>query len=309
MSRRAGADVLRDPFGATWDGNKEARKRLRLYDAHNHLQDERLEPYRAAVLASLRQENVTKMVVNGSCEADWPAVLELARCCPEVIPSFGYHPWYVKERSSQWKEQLSGFLDEMPSAVGEIGLDRWIKDHDLAQQEEVFVWQLRLAAEQNLPVSIHCLQAWGRLYDLLRTEPRPRCGFVLHSFGGPQELIEPLAKLGAYFSLPGYFAHARKEKQREAFRHVPPERLLIETDAPDQSLPPERVQYPLQDGKTGKPINHPANLGAVYRFAAELSGEPVEKLAARVEENFKRVFGSVLISALRGRDNRSSAAP
>jgi TatD DNase family protein len=182
----------------------------------------------------------------------------------------------------------------MPSAIGEVGLDRWIKNHDPGQQEEVFAWQLQLAAERNLPVSIHCLQAWGRLLEMLRAGPRPRCGFLLHSFGGPREMIAPLAELGAYFSLPGYFAHERKARQRETFRHMPPDRLLIETDAPDQLLPAERIQYPLTDASTGKAINHPANLGAVYRFAAELLREPLEPLAERVGENFRRLFGAVL---------------
>ena len=203
---------------------------FRLYDAHNHLQDERLAPHREAILAALQKEGVAGMVVNGSCEADWPEVLELARrfhsgvaadgsrripseakmaptavggydisagqaeqvaadparSYPKLIPSFGYHPWYVKERSPDWQTVLVRHLDAVPSAIGEVGLDRWIKDHDLAPQEEVFVWQLRLAAERNLPVSIHCLQAWGRLLELLRAGPCPRCGFLLHSFGGPR---------------------------------------------------------------------------------------------------------------------------
>jgi TatD DNase family protein len=265
---------------------------LRIYDTHNHLQDERLKPYLAQIFEDLAQENVAKMVVNGSCEEDWPAVLDLACWHPQqVLPSFGIHPWYVRERSAGWQKTLVRFLDEVPSAIGEIGLDRWIKDFDLAQQEEVFVWQLRLAAERNLPVSIHCLQAWGRLLELLRAGPRPHCGFVLHSFGGPQEMIGPLADLGAYFSMPGYFAHERKGRQREAFRHVPAERLLIETDAPDQLLPNKRIQYPLSDTATGKPINHPANLRSVYQFVAELLGEPLESLAQRVERNFFRLWG------------------
>ena len=268
-----------------------SRMSYRLYDAHNHLQDARLAPHRENVLTIARQEGVAKMVVNGSCEEDWPEVLELARTCPEVIPSFGYHPWYVKERTPDWQQALVRHLEAVPSAIGEIGLDRWIKDYDLEQQEEVFVWQLRLAAERELPVSIHCLQAWGRLLEILRAEPRPRSGFLLHSYGGPQEMVAPLAELGAFFSLPGYFAHERKTRQREAFRAVPPDRLLIETDAPDQLLPPERCRYPLTDVQTGKAINHPANLGAVFQFAAELFNEPVEALAQRVEANFHRLFG------------------
>src|SRR5438552_3857182 len=100
--------------------------------------------------------------------------------------------------------------------------------------------------------------------------------------------VGPLARLGAYFSLPGYFAHERKRRQRETFRHVPPDRLLLETDAPDQLLPDERDPHPLIDPASGKAINHPANLNAVYVFAAELLGEPLEALAGAVEENFQR---------------------
>ncbi len=275
-------------------GKPSARSGVRLYDAHNHLQDERLR-VDAEMWRALASEHVTRMVVNGACEADWPAVRELARVHSEVIPSFGYHPWYVKERSPRWQEVLSNCLEECKAGVGEVGLDRWIKDCDLPLQEEMFVAQLRMATERNLPVSIHCLQAWGRLLELLKESPRPDCGFVLHSFGGPQEMIEPLAGLGAYFSLPGYFAHERKSRQREAFRLVPSHRLLIETDAPDQPLPHERVKYPLPPPTQGKPLNHPANLAGVYEFAAELLGEPIEKLAARVEENFLRVFGRVCV--------------
>ncbi|MBC8096383.1 MAG: TatD family hydrolase [Akkermansiaceae bacterium] len=267
---------------------------LRFFDAHNHLQDERLAPFLSQILDLLPAAGIRGMVVNGSCEEDWPQVLELARKVPQVIPSFGYHPWYLRERTANWQKTLIHFLETTPAAIGEIGLDKWIKDHDLPQQREVFTWQLRLAAERNLPVSIHCLQAWGTLLEILKAEPRPACGFVLHSFGGPSELIKPLTSLGAYFSLPGYFAHDRKERQRETFKHVPRERLLIETDAPDQCLPEERVEFPLPTGSDGKALNHPANLATVYRFASELLNEPIESLAAQVEKNFQTVFGGVM---------------
>jgi TatD DNase family protein len=211
----------------------------------------------------------------------------------QILPSFGCHPWYVHERTSDWLKHLTAFLDTIPSAVGEIGLDRWKPDLPYEGQEEVFIAQLRLAAERNLPVSIHCLQAWGRMLEILKFEPRPACGLLLHSYGGPKEMVKPFADLGAYFSLPGYYAHERKERQREMFKHVPPERLLIETDAPDQSLPAERNRFPLIEPTTGRKLNHPANLPAVYEFAAELFGESLESMAARVEVNFLRLFGGL----------------
>lgn len=272
---------------------------LRLCDAHNHLQDERLGGRQEELIAICRAEGIVAMVVNGACEADWPAVAALARRHADlVIPAFGYHPWYVAERSPAWRERLAEALDSTPGAViGEIGLDRWKAGLDWTAQPEVFTAQLRLAAERELPVSIHCLQAWGPLLECLRAGPRPARGFLLHSYGGPVELIPELTRLGAYFSLPGYFAHARKERQRETFRRVPPERLLVETDAPDQALPEERVRHHLPPpptaapGDAARPLNHPANLGAVYAFAAALLGRPLEELAAQVEANFLRLFG------------------
>lgn len=283
----------------------------RLYDAHNHLQDDRLAPWRDRLLSEAASAGVVRMVVNGSCEEDWPAVLGLAQRHPQVVASFGYHPWYVRERTPEWQKRLAGFLDAVPSAVGEIGLDRWIKGHDIADQEEVFVWQLRLAAERNLPVSIHCLQAWGLLVDILRRGPRPACGFLLHSYGGPMELVNPLAGLGAYFSLPGYFANERKSRQRATFKHVPEDRLLIETDSPDQNLPVERVRHLVPGSAPGKPLNHPANLVAVYEFASELLELPLETVEDRVELNFHRLFGAVMArqkSAVTRDDDLNSAA-
>jgi len=259
------------------------------------------------------------MVVNGSCEADWPEVLALAQQFPltrppadalspsdreragargasdvRILPSFGYHPWYIHERTSNWRKSLTTFLDKLPSTIGEIGLDRWKPDLPYEGQEEVFVAQLRLAAQRNLPVSIHCLKAWGRMLEILKTQPRPVCGFLLHSYGGPKEMVKPFADLGAYFSFPGYYAHERKQRQREVFRQVPSDRLLIETDAPDQSLPPERNRFSLIDPATGRELNHPANLRAVYEFAARLFGESVDALAARIEANFLRLFGGLI---------------
>jgi TatD DNase family protein len=308
--------MLRNCFPAQVGENRRAVT-SRFYDAHNHLQADRFGGRQAGLLAACAQNDVARMVVNGAGEADWPQVLALARnssggtaCCrpqnqgeqiqgrrhavpPIILPSFGYHPWYLHERTPDWLKNLEKFLDALPSAVGEIGLDRWKPGLPYAGQEEAFIAQLRLAAERNRPASIHCLQTWGRMLEILQTEPRPACGFLLHSYGGPQEMVQPFADLGAYFSFPGYYAHERKARQRETFRHIPADRLLIETDAPDQSLPDHLNQFPLTDLKTGKPINHPANLAAVYHFAAELRGEPLEQLAAQVEQNFLRLFGGL----------------
>lgn len=263
---------------------------FRLFDAHNHLQDGRFGGSQAQLIQQAQQVGVQRMVVNGSCEEDWGLVRDLAQQYPCVLPSFGYHPWYVKERTSAWEETLEDYLRSTAGVVGEIGLDRWIPDFDLPTQQEVFSRQLALAARLNLPVSIHCLKAWGMLEEMLAAAPTLERGFLLHSFGGPVEMIPGFAKRGAFFSFPGYFLQERKLRQRETFRHVPLDRLLVESDAPDQLPPDHYLPYPLRDPATQKPLNHPANLVGVYEGLATFLQIPMAELTAIVESNFRRLF-------------------
>jgi TatD DNase family protein len=258
-----------------------------LYDAHNHFHDERLDRWRTDITSEVRRIGV-RMVVNGTSEKDWSRVLDCASAYDWIIPSIGLHPWYVRERSPEWQKRLEGLLGSRKCGIGEIGLDRWIENPDVAGQEEVFRKQLEIAAHRNLPASIHCLKAWGRLNELLREQKLPACGFLLHSFGGPTEMVKGFLDLGAYFSVSGYFAHERKAKQQEAFRMMPPDRILIETDAPDMLPPKEFDSYGLPE------VNHPGNIVNVYRFAAELYGMAEEKLRVQIEQNFKALFGTII---------------
>ena len=224
---------------------------------------------------------VSRYVVNGTSPEDWPQVAQLAELYPElVIPSFGLHPW--KTPSPNWQQQLTSYLDTVPHAcIGECGLDRWIKGYDIELQREVFTAQLDLASQRNLPLSIHCLKAWGLLIEILESRPLPQRGFLLHSYSGSAELIPRLAELGAYFSFSGYFLHQRKQNVRDAFKSVPPDRLLIETDAPDMLPPKNGIDHPLENQ-----LNHPANISKIHDEASailELSSVP---------KNFQRFFES-----------------
>jgi len=266
----------------------------RLFDAHNHLHDARLDPHRAATDGALVEIGLAGAVVNGTREADWPAVTRLAAAHPELVPSFGLHPWYVATRSPDWLEKLVTMVNTAGPrvGVGEIGLDAWIPDHDLEDQRKVLLAQLQLAADRDLPATIHCIQAWGLLLDTLRAAPRlPERGFLIHAYGGSAEMVQPFARLGAYFSFnPAYLA-ATKHARREVFRHIPAERLLVETDAPDMPPPDEYNRHPLPPAPDGRMLNHPANLAVTYEELARVRGLPLESLAALVEKNFRRLFG------------------
>lgn len=262
------------------------------FDAHNHLQDPRLAPFLDEIVSTMQDAGIERCVVNGTCEEDWPHVAALAERFPGFVqPSFGLHPWKAESRSPHWQDALTGYLSRFPDAcLGECGLDRWKKPFDFSAQKEVFLAQVDLAAARDLPLSLHCLNAWGPLRDCLVSRPRPERGFLLHSYGGSREMVPEFSSLGAYFSFSGYFLHSRKGAVREAFRDVPPERLLVETDAPDMLPPAESIIHPLAT-TDGTPLNHPANLPGIVTGLASLRGLAPGLLSAQLADNFRQFFG------------------
>ena len=263
-----------------------------MIDCHLHLQDERLSSRLDEVLATIRSLGITRLVVNGTHPGDWESVAALASRIPEVIPCYGLHPWRVGSEPGNWLGDLGERLRGDPRAgVGEIGLDRWMKNPDSDRQREVFIAQLALAGSLGRPVTIHCLQAWGSLLEVLETAPRPR-RLLLHSYGGPLEMIDRFVSLGAWFSISGYFFRPGKESKLAAFDRIPRDRLLVETDAPDMVPPPELVRFHLPSSGTPEP-NHPGNLGSIHEALARRLGMGTADLAALVGTNFAEWFGSM----------------
>lgn len=261
-------------------------------DAHMHLQDPRFDGARPAIVKAMLDAGVWRWAINATNEDDWPRVAELDIEYAEAEVCFGIHPWHVKSRREGWLERLRDILiDNRWAGVGEIGLDKWIRDHDLDDQEKVFRAQLELAVELNRPAMIHCLKCFGRMRDVLTDMKLPNgFRFLLHSYGGPKEMVEEFADLGAMFSFSGYFLEDRKADTREAFAAVPLDRLLIETDAPDMLLPAELEAVPLTAKADGKRINHPANLPVIYREVAKLRNLDETILMRQVAINFGWLF-------------------
>lgn len=261
-----------------------------MIDVHLHLQDPRFPKDLSGLIDSLRTAGIHKMVVNGTCPGDWNRVAGLADRYPEIIPSFGLHPWKVNGVVPHWREELEVLLLRHPEAgVGEIGLDRWIKGHDLEVQSRFFLAQLELAARLDRSLSIHCLRAWGRLQECLDQSGRIPA-FLLHSFGGPAEMVDDLVKRGGFFSLSGYFFRPDKADKLRTFENVPDERILLETDAPDMMPPREMVIRSLTDASQGKTLNHPVNLLSIYQAFADWRGYEVEAVIPMMRNNFESWF-------------------
>ena len=257
---------------------------MQLVDTHCHLQDERLSAFIDAVLVRARATGVCLMVCCGTGEKDWLQLDRLAAGNPDILPAWGLHPWFIADRSPHWLETLRQLLEAHPKApVGEVGLDHAIDEASYADQESVFRSQLELAIELKRPVSIHCRRAWSALIDVLTSLPALPRGFVVHSFSGSVEMIDPLVKLGACFSFSGSITLSGNKRAHKSAAAVPADRLLIETDAPDMP--------PVIDGVRNADLpNEPANLVYVIEKIAALRGLTPGAVASITTANARRIF-------------------
>lgn len=254
-------------------------------DAHLHLQDSRLAPDFDSILLQLRRSKVSRWMVNGTSPGDWSRVAEIAQENPEAIAGYGLHPWNVNASGHDGLEELeSCLLNDRTAFVGEIGLDKWIRDHDIPLQKKCFLEQLEIANHHDRSTAIHCLQAWGHLRDCLREVP-PTRPFLLHSYGGPREMVGDFLDQGACFSISGYFFREDKADKLAVFDEIPDDRILLESDAPDM-LPPENlILMSLANG-----INHPVNLVRIYESYAEHVSRPLDEIVDQIAANFRNWY-------------------
>ncbi|HRZ87294.1 MAG TPA: TatD family hydrolase [bacterium] len=256
-----------------------------LFDAHAHLQDERLRPEADAVIERAVRTGVRKIVCCGTSEKDWESVRSLAQRHPGVIiPSFGLHPWYIAERSSSWLETLADYLRSLPSAVGEIGLDFAVEGYDSVAQRECFVSQLDLAERLARPVSVHCRKAWDELIGILDTQgTQLPHGGMIHSYSGGTAHIGRLLRPGLYFSFSGSITRSGNKKGIRAVMELPADRLLVETDSPDMA--PAGVDGP----------SEPAHLLNVISSVASIRGVSEKEAACFTAANANRLFGELFV--------------
>jgi TatD DNase family protein len=127
----------------------------------------------------------------GTHPEQWPQVLAWAGALPEVRPSLGLHPWWLRRAPEDWPALLEESLAGSRAAVGECGLDAAMKEADPAAQEAALRIHLRLARELDRPLVLHAVRAWGALEALLAEAPLPR-RIMIHAFGGSPETAKAL---------------------------------------------------------------------------------------------------------------------
>ncbi|XP_071709698.1 uncharacterized protein [Rutidosis leptorrhynchoides] len=274
---------------------------IKLFDAHCHLQDPRIFNRAPKLIKTALENGVLHFAVNGVSEKDWHVVKEMSDNHPCIIPSFGLHPWFITDRTTNWMTSLREFFDANPSAaVGEIGLDKGShgKTIDFADQVETFHLQLQLAKDLKRPASVHCVRAFGDVLEIMKSVgPFPE-GVILHSYIGSAEMVPEFAKLGAYFSFSGFVMAMKENKAKKMLKVVPCDRILLETDAPDampklndlESVFSVDERDFVNDGDSKEVLNHPANIKFVLSYVARLLDRSEAEVADLSYRNALHLF-------------------
>lgn len=172
---------------------------------------------------------------------------EAGRELPRVRFAVGVHPHNAKDFARAEDGLLRLLHDARVSCLGEVGLDYHYDLSPRNVQRRVFACQLRLAHETGLPVSLHLREAHAEALDILRAEGVPRAGCILHCFNLDKEALRPFAELGCHIAFGGPLTFRKAFYTRLACLQVPPERLLVETDAPYMAPEPLRGTVCLPD--------------------------------------------------------------
>lgn len=210
--------------------------RLDLFDTHLHLDDEAFDADRESVLARARGAGVRGCVCVGTSLASSRRAIALAEAHADVYAAVAIHPHDAADATPEALEALAG-LARHPRvvAIGETGLDFYRHFAPREAQERAFRAHLTLAADLRLPVIVHNRDAHVEVLRVLTETAPPRV--IMHCFSGSVELARVCLDRGYYLGLGGPVTYRNARRALEVARFVPPDRLVLETDAP--YLPPE----------------------------------------------------------------------
>ena len=258
-------------------------------DSHAHLDGERFEPDRKAVIARAREAGVQTIVAigNGDGPAQVDCGIRLAEKYDFIYATLGIHPHEARladEAAYQNMERLARHPKVI--AWGEIGLDYFYDHSPRDVQKEVFTRQMELAAAAKLPIVIHCRpsegsdDAWENCLRLMQ-EHWAANGFggILHCFTGSWAQAKRALDMGFMISFAGNVTFPKAQQIRDAAVEVPLDRTLIETDAPFLAPVPHR-------GKR----NEPAFVIETARKLGEIRGLSAEQVGERTTRNFYKFF-------------------
>lgn len=251
-----------------------------LSDTHTHLYDEAFAGETDAVFTRAQHNRVRRFFIPNVDRTTAAALVELCKTREGVYGMMGVHPCSVK---ADYKEELAhaekwlGAFDFV--AIGEIGLDLYWDKTFLAEQIDALETQLHWSMDKNLPVAIHCRDAFDPIWEVLSKPEFNAVRGIFHCFSGTEEQAHKLTDKGWYLGIGGVLTF-RNSGLDKAIASVPLEQLVLETDAPYLAPVPFR-------GKR----NEPSYLLHIAEKLAEVKGVSLAEVAEISTRNSEKIFG------------------
>ena len=253
---------------------------MQIFDSHTHLNDEPYAGKEAAFIQNAADLGVTEMAIVCSDTNLNAGAVRLAQTFDNLYAIVGWHPEFAKDYTPEAeKVMLAQLAQPKTVAMGEIGLDYHWDTSPRDVQRRVLKRQLDLAADLNIPVSIHSRDAFEDTYDILRASRIRDFGGIMHSFTGDAEWARKFLDLGMYISYSGIVSFKNAPEEHESVVVIPEDRLLVETDAPYLTPEPHRGHQ-----------NQPGYTRFVAAAVAKFRGDDVAHIAAITRANAHRIF-------------------
>mgnify|MGYP002732545138 FL=1 len=251
-----------------------------LFDTHCHVNDGAYAEDRPAVFDRAAAAGVGLMICPATDMETSAQGLAMAKEHDGLYAAVGIHPEEAAKAKDGDLDQLRQWLTEEKEvvAVGEVGLDYHWPELSREIQKKVFIDQVKLAVELDVPIIIHDREAHGDTLDILRQYGKGIRG-VFHCYSGSLEMTDELLRMGFYFGFDGPLTYPNSKRAKRVASHLPLERMLIETDCPYLTPQAHRGQR-----------NEPAYVRYVAEELAALRGLDVEEVARITTENAKRLF-------------------
>jgi TatD DNase family protein len=259
---------------------------MTLIDIGANLAHDSFDADRDAVLARARRAGLSAIVVTGSDVASARAALQLARAHPGFLyATAGLHPHHAANLDEETLQALHELaLAPQAVATGEMGLDFFRDFAPRPVQERAFQRQLEMAAAVGKPVFLHQRDAHARFLPILREQLDRFPAAVVHCFTGSRAELRDYLDLGLYIGITGWICDERRGRHLlECVRDIPPDRLMLETDAP--YLLPRSLQP-----RPASRRNEPAYLTAVLATVAQALGRPADEVAAATTATARQFF-------------------
>lgn len=232
------------------------------------------------IISKANESGVKKIIIPSSNESEFDEIIEICESYENVFCLLGVFPQEAKTWNENSYNNIKKHIMSSKKVVGlgEIGLDYYWDKSFAELQKEIFIKQIELANELNLPFAVHDREAHKDTFDIIK-QYNKTSKVLMHCFSGSVEFARECVKAGFYLASGGVVTFKNAQKLKDVVSNIAIEQLVLETDAPYLTPVPFR-------GKT----NQPAYIPYIAQKISELKNMDIEEIAKITSQNAERIF-------------------